>query len=449
MLGLIRRFFRFFFKADYVYCTIVVFGFMLVISQILEKFSFLNPIEIALSDFEMTDIVFARNIREEPDVDTNIVLVNIGNISRRGIAREIERIAAEKPKVLGIDCSFFKLKKPDDDSMLVSALSKIDKLVLFSKLDMTEKSKGDRFDTLLFCHPTFARLGNSGFCNIITPGKDEYQTCRTFKPVDSVGGHIERAFAVEIARLVSPEKVDQFLSRKKDYEIINFRGNQDHFYCLDVPDLLGHDDGSGFVTEPELNISLKDKIVLMGYMGDRFGPMAKLTREDKFHTPMNENYAGKAYPDMFGVVIHANIVSMILHNQPIDSMSGTGGILLAILLCYLNVIFFFYIHESYPSWYDLVVKTTQVLEVFLILGLAVIIYARYSYSLDVTLAAIAVGLCGDILEVYTGAMYNIVGRLRDRIRNILFRKAPATPEEPADSLDPSEGEPSVENSSSS
>jgi len=395
---------------------------MLGIQKLVAKFSFLNPIDTALSDFEMTDIVFSEGIRDTPSLDTNIVLVNFGNLSRRGIAKEIEIIASKKPKVLGIDCSFRILKNKDDDSLLALAMSKVENLVLYSKLDYSSKANIDAFDTLLFCQPKFAQYGSSGFCNLITPGQDAYLTCRTFKPIDSVNGHIENAFALEIATHVNKSKVDKFLSRNKEVEIINFRGNKDYFYSLDVGDLLGYDDGTGFIQNPELGINLKDKIVIMGFMGENFGPKSNLTIEDKFHTPMNENYAGKAYPDMFGVVVHANIASMVLNDIPINTMSESGGILLAILLCYLNVIFFFYIHDYFPSWYDLVVKTMQVFEVLVILGTAVIIYGNYNYSMDVTIAAVAVGLCGDILEVYTGAMYNIVRRTRDRIRNFFFNR---------------------------
>jgi CHASE2 domain-containing sensor protein len=437
------RLLRFFFKADYVYCTLLVFLFMAGIRELLNRFDFLNPIETALSDFEMSDIVFARNIREEPGPDTSIVLVNIGNLSRRGIAREIEIIAEAGPKVLGIDCNFRNLRKPEDDSLLSAALSKVENLVLYSKLDYSARARGEEFDTLLYCHPRFAQYGVSGFCNLITPGAEEYLTCRTFKPVDSVQGHVERAFAVEVAAFAGPEKVERFLGRKKDVEIINFRGNTESFYCLDHHDLLGYDDGSGFLKQAELPVNLRDKIVIMGFMGESFGTPALLTREDKFHTPLNPSYAGKAYPDMFGMVVHANIVSMILNDTPVDSMGKWESYLLAILLCYLNVIFFFFIHEYYPSWYDLVVKTMQVVEVLLILGAAVMVYAFYSYSMQVTAAAIAVGLCGDVLEVYTGAMYNIVGRFRERAAGIFSRLRQKPPLLPTG--EPHAGEPPEEN----
>lgn len=418
----IIQFFRFFFKADYFYCTALIFLFMYGIGQALDRFSFLNPIETALEDFEMTDIVFSQNIRETPEPDTNIVLVNFGNLPRRGIARQIEAIAAQKPKVLGIDCSFRILKNPEEDSLLALAMSKVENLVLYSKVTHTDEMEGG-FDTILRCHPKFAQYGKSGFCNLITPGKEQYLTCRTFTPVDKVKGYTEKAFGIEIANQVDSLKVAKFLARNKPVELINFRGNSDVFYSLDVEDFLGRANHSGFFSEPELPISLKDKIVLMGFMGENFGPSSGLTREDKFHTPMNPNYAGKAYPDMFGVVVHANIISMVLNDTPMDEMGNWGNILLAIFLCYLNVVFFFYIHDFYPSWYDLVVKTVQVLEVFLLLFAAVLIYGQYSYSVDVTLAALAIGFSGDILEVYTGAMYNIVGRFVEKVKRVFSGKS--------------------------
>jgi CHASE2 domain-containing sensor protein len=414
------KFLKGIFKADYVYCTITVFGFMLAFAGLADRFAFLNPIEIALSDFEMTDIVFSHGIRESPKPDTNIVLVNFGSLSRRGIARQIEIIAAQKPKVLGIDCSFRVLKKPEEDSLLASALSKIKNLVLYSKLDFSSKAKEDVFDTLLYCNPMFAKYGKSGFCNLITKGSEQYLACRTFPPKDKVGNHTELAFGLQIANFVDSNKVKRFLARENNVELINFKGNKELFYSLDVQDILGYEDEFGFKSQNELPVNLKDKIVIMGYMGDDFGPKSKLTREDKFHTPMNENYAGKAYPDMFGVVIHANIVSMVLDEVPINQMGDWLKILLAIFVCYINVVFFFYIHDYFPSWYDLVVKTVQVVEVVFILFIAVNVYGSYRYQMDVTYGVIAVGLCGDILEVYTGAMYNIVGRFRDRIKLFLI-----------------------------
>jgi hypothetical protein len=63
----------------------------------------------------------------------------------------------------------------------------------------------------------------------------------------------------------------------------------------------------------------------------------------------------------------------------------------------------------------------QIVEVILILFLAVLVYGKYRYQIEVSVAAIAVGLCGDVLEVYTGAMYNIVGRFKDKIKTLVLK----------------------------
>jgi hypothetical protein len=57
------------------------------------RFDFLNPYDVALTDFDMTDLSFSPEIREEQEADTNIVLVNIGYLPRKLIARELEIIS--------------------------------------------------------------------------------------------------------------------------------------------------------------------------------------------------------------------------------------------------------------------------------------------------------------------------------------------------------------------
>jgi len=75
-------------------------------------------------------------------------------------------------------------------------------------------------------------------------------------------------------------------------------------------------------------------------------------------------------------------------------------------------VFFFYIHEYYPTWYDLVVKTIQIVQVALVLYLAIYIYGVYNYKIEVSTAAFALGFSGDVLEVYVGIKENIVDRFR-------------------------------------
>ena len=93
-----------------------------------------DPIGDAIGDMEFTDIVFSQ-LREEPPPDTNVVIVNIGQLSRREIAGQINILSQYNPKVIGID-SFFSNPKEDTlgDMMLSDAINMAGNVVLVSKL---------------------------------------------------------------------------------------------------------------------------------------------------------------------------------------------------------------------------------------------------------------------------------------------------------------------------
>jgi hypothetical protein len=92
---------------DSVFGTIFIISLILLIQllRFIGEFSLLDPIGDAIGDVEMTDVVFSE-IRENPPVDRNIVLVNIGQLSRREISQELEIINQYDPAVVGIDGYF-------------------------------------------------------------------------------------------------------------------------------------------------------------------------------------------------------------------------------------------------------------------------------------------------------------------------------------------------------
>ena len=72
---------------------------MYVISLIpaLGIFDAFDAVGQALEDFEMTDIAFNK-IREPLPPDTTIVLVNMGNLDRTGIARQLQIVDKYGPQ---------------------------------------------------------------------------------------------------------------------------------------------------------------------------------------------------------------------------------------------------------------------------------------------------------------------------------------------------------------
>lgn len=390
------------FWLDTVFGTLFIFTVILFGMTILSRMDFLDPMGEAIDDMEVTDLVFSQ-LREEPLADTNIVVINIGNLPRALFAEQICIINKYQPKVIGIDALYLQPKDPAGDSLLSAALAEVDNLIMASRLT-TYNDDNNEFN-LQTSHDLFDRHAKSAFANLISDADEQYmfKVSRTFTPRENLSEKEELAFGVKVAEVFDPEAAKVFLARDKEYEVINYRGNilsnynsgfNGKFYALDVEDVFNEN------FTPEI---IKDKMVLFGYMGQNFNDMSW---EDKFFTPLNIDYAGKANPDMYGVVIHANIAAMIINGDYVNAMGDTAGIIVGIILCYFNVFIFSIIHRRLPRWYDGISKLTQLLEVIFLLGVIVMVFYWFNYKLNLTLSIIAILLSGDTLEVYYGIVKN-------------------------------------------
>ncbi|MDN5203542.1 CHASE2 domain-containing protein [Fulvivirgaceae bacterium BMA10] len=395
-----------------------IFFVIFFVLELFTIFNFLDPIGDALDDMEITDLVFSR-LREEPKADDHILIVNIARLPRRGIAQQIKIINKYKPKVIGLDV-FFEQPFEDGilgDTLLQEALSEVENLVMVSKVADYQEAT-DSYNQLEHSHLKFRQFASTGHSNLTTEAsrQEEYKSCRFFMTTPRVKGKTEPAFAIKIAQIYDQNAVDKFLSRNNEKEFINFKGNAlggtggfgNKFYALDTQDVLNEN----FV--PDI---VEGKIVIFGFMGEDFNDVT--TVEDKFYTPLNPQYAGRAFPDMFGVVIHANILSMILNGDYINEMGTASGVVLSVFLCFFNVALFSWIYWRYPDWYDGVTKTIQLFETILLLLLIVMFFHWFNYKINLTLGIVSVLLAGDILEFYYGVIKNI---LSSRNRRQLFKR---------------------------
>jgi CHASE2 domain-containing sensor protein len=381
-------------------CTVFIFVLLGLLSSIPIQSDVFNPVQSTFDDFELTDIVFSKL---RPDTlykaDTNIVLVNIGRLDRKGIAEEINSINKHHPKVIGIDAAFRFPKSLESDTALANALAGVQNLVLVSGVHRFNK-EAKQYDTLETSHPLFNRHGVTGFANLIVESDDYYKSCRSFSPKETVRGQTELAFPVKVAQLYQPDIVASFLKRDNTYEYINYRGNftGGAFYALDVADIFDP------AMEETLEELIRGKIVLMGFMGEDF---QSRTLEDKLYTPLNENYVGKAHPDMYGVVVHANTISMILRQEYINHSPLIAEILIAVLLCFLNVALFTFIMNYFGDWYDSITIVWQLMQTCLIMYIIVALFYMFNLKINLTLALAAVLLSSNALELY----YHIVLRM--------------------------------------
>ncbi|HTF19526.1 MAG TPA: CHASE2 domain-containing protein [Chryseolinea sp.] len=386
----------------------------------LRVFNAFDSLGEALSDVELTDYVFSA-LRDDPKVDTSIVLVNIGMLSRRQIAEQVTIISKYKPRVIGID-SFFDCRGRNYDTlncpaltdelgnlMFGDAIRSAGNVVLVTKLLRNDSTLADNeFDTLRRSDPIF-RDGAlaEGFANLETDAafQDDVKTCRNFNPVMVVSDSAHRAFAVELALQYDSAKTNKFLRRGNYLEVINFRGNvfdvmgttnyPQMFYTLDVDDVYNEN----FVSE-----MIKDKIVIFGYLGNFLGDPSWA---DKFYTPLNRKMAGKANPDMFGAVVHANVISMILNEDYVEQMPLWQQVSMAVLICLLNVALFALINTYLPLYYDGITKLLQLIQLLAYSVLMVMIFHWYTFKLNITLTLAAVALVGDVYEVYMSVIKNL------------------------------------------
>lgn len=391
--------------------TILVFSFMWILSQIplADNLEMLNPIENVLDDFDMTDIVYSQ-LREQPTTDTNIVVVNIGNLPRVGMADLINNLNRAQPKVIAIDAFSRRPLDPVGDSLYSAALSQVKNLVMVNQGNLSQKTrkkleadpnfKVEHFDTLETSHEMFSRYAIQGHANLISESRGnmrDFVTIRTFSPLVKVNEQKIEAFAVKVAQIVDPKAAKDFLNRANEYEYINYRGNIDIadkgkpvFWALDWEQAM---DSSADLSW------LKDKILILGFMGET---LSEYSYVDKFYTPLNKNYVGKSTLDMYGVVIHANIVSMILNKEFINQMSWWKNYLLIIAIAFLSTWLFSYLFHKVGYWYDAITIFFQLAIFILILGIGLYAFDWYRLRVETNTAIIAVVLSGIFVELYYG-----------------------------------------------
>lgn len=425
--------------------TLFVFFMMWGTSKLfnLKLLSAFDPIGQALSDFEMTDYAFS-NLRPDPKVEDRIVLVNIGSIGRLDIAQQISIINKYKPRVIAID-GFFncegglydtlncpELKDTLANLFLANAIQEARSVVLVSKILQSDSlmrlGDSDVYDSMEYSDPHFSNYATNAFASLPTGDKDgkgtamyqeDVKLCRSFFPKIKVRGKDEYAFSVMAAMKFDSLKTVKFLNRNKYEELINFRGNFE-IQEVRVKDVNKQDVGSsGFtgmftaldigdvLTENFDSTLLKDKIVLMGFLGDYFGDPSW---GDKFFTPLNKKVAGRANPDMFGLVVHANIIAMILNEDYVDEFADWLLYTIAFISCLLIVALFNWIDHKSPTWFDALQVLIQIVLLLLTSGLVIYGFAAWSLKLDLSLTLATMAFVGPSYDIFKSIENSLANR---------------------------------------
>ncbi len=315
-----------------------------LISILFFNISFFNPLSKALEDFSFLDVYYSERLNDNPKIEPNIVLLNIEHANRLEITNALQAVLKEEPKVVGFDVILKAFEQTAVDSTLASLLNH--KKVVTGYV-LSENGTVSN-------HPFFKGKGPSGFVNFNFGYQDA--VVREFTGFFENAKKVHKAFSVEVAKKFLSKKAwkKQDLDEKlTSSRVINYVGDYDWFPNLSISEFMSLSDKS----------LIKDKVVLLGYLGTPTGNRYDV--EDKHFTPLNEVTAGKSIPDMNGLTLHANIVSMIITNNFMYKVSNFWLLIITFVFSFVASIYFIWLDKRLKISYRTVRKA--ILFVFAVL----------------------------------------------------------------------------------
>ena len=334
---------------DAFFCTIMTFIVAGILYFAFVNLSILDPFEKAFKDFKFTDIFYSERINKEQR-NNKIVIVNIKHADRFQIAQVIDKIDAQGPSVIGLDIIFEDRKSEFIDSILKSSLASAKSLVT---------AYFHENDSVVNNHDYFQFNGETkGYINLDLEGQNS--VIRNFLGVKG-DNNDEYAFATQLALKAGYLK-ETYAKKELKYQVpINYIGNKDIFLSFDIEEVLNKEEIRAF----------KDAVVILGYLGDG---NESFDIEDKHFTPLNSEWVGRAVPDTFGVIVHANILNMLSKGNMIYRVSKFSTYLLSFIVCFLTILLSIKLYIKSSFVFDVSEKLIQlILSIVLVyLGLALL-----------------------------------------------------------------------------
>lgn len=381
-----RHFTKYLYERDTVFAMVWVFIFIVALGSIPLNLGVLNPIKLGLKDFDFNDMSYSKLGKAgNTPLDSNVVIVNIGQADREGIAALIDKTASYGPKVMGLDVMFEGPRDPYKDSLLRATVNRNRNLVLAVKF---QTDSSGRLITTGNHFKTDSTL--TGYVNFPYEEKETVRTYNAFRKDDTEPAALLPAFTSTLLQQYRPEVYENVRKKGDKKIIINYsrRVTQEkkQYLVFEGEDLLTDNvDGS----------SLQGKIVLLAYVNTDPNDI-----EDKKFTPMNEKFAGKSTPDMNGIIVHANILSMALEGNYVKKVSLWINLLIAIVVCWLHMSFFVRYYLESHIWFHLVAKIAQVASAIFFVWLGIYLFDQYRLKVDLKLSLITIVMAVDVIYFY-------------------------------------------------
>lgn len=377
---------KYLFERDTLLATLWVFIFIFGLGAIPLNLGIINPVKLGLKDFDFNDLTYSKlGKSEQADFDSRIVIFNIGQHDRATISHMIDTVAAMGPRVMALDAYFDGPRDPEQDSLLSATFQRHDNLVVGYALALS----GEKGDTLARARDHFETPRNYAWVNFF---QDSVSTIRTFYPLlKDYRDSAWLSFPAAIVKAYDPGAFKKLEKKGEKKVIINYTRNIDpekkpQYLVVDYEQLLmGNVEASFF----------QDKIVLFGYVNLNPNDI-----EDKKFTPMNPRFAGKSVPDMNGIVVHANIISMALDQNYIKKVPLWLTILIAVLVCWLHMSLFIRYYLESHIWFHLVAKIAQVASAIFFVWLGIYLFDQFRLKIDLKLSILVIIMAVDVIYFY-------------------------------------------------
>ena len=374
----VSHFTKYLYERDTLFATVAVFVFLILLGMIPINLYVLNPMKMALKDFDFNDMKFAKLVNDDKiKLDTNMAIVNIGSSDREEIANIIKLVSQYKPKVIGLDALFVGERDSIKDAALRDVLINTKNLVVACYLEPgdTFVVRKDYFDEV---------TPDKGFVNFVT---ENVGTRRFYSPFFELIDHKKvPSFTSAIVEKSNKAAYDKLVSRHKEVETINYSRRDNKYFVVEPEQLL---------TDGVDTNTIRNRIVLLGYVNKDPNNI-----EDKLFTPMNEKFAGKALPDMNGIVVHANIISMVLEENYIKKLPKWVAWVMAIVIGWIHMSLFIRYYLESHIWFHLVAKIAQVFSVILFAYLGIFIFDKFGVKLEMKYTLYVIALAVDVIYFY-------------------------------------------------
>jgi len=211
-------------------------------------------------------------------------------------------------------------------------------------------------------------------------------TIRYFAPVFKSGNAGFQSFTSAMMQIAYPAKQTTFEKRFSGTAQINYSRTADKYITLSGRDLLNDEADASLLT---------GKMVLLGYVA-----ADPYSIEDKHFTPLNKKSVGKSVPDLAGVYVHANILSMVNSGEYVSKWPGWLVWTLAVILCWLHMALFIRYFLDKHIWFHLVAKIAQLISAILIVYLGLLFFYKWDIKINLTPSFVAIILAVDVLYFY-------------------------------------------------